>query len=631
MSAIFGLIHLDDSPVSPQDLSAMRAAMAEWGSDAGGTWLDGTAGLGCLIRFDTPESRYEDLPMHSERGFALTAEARLDNCPELAVELGLLQSEVQPPSDGTLIHRAYEKWGAQAPRHLIGDWSFAAWHPEEKRLFLARDHFGNTALYYYSDGRRFAFASSRNALHALGLPRRLNEFYLACVLTSWSAHHGSQTIELDLHRLPPAHTLELVAGSFQIDEYWRLQDVAPLQLSASAEYAEAFLPIYDRAVRDRLRADRGLGVMLSGGLDSGSVTSLAARALLARGGRLKAYTSAPIRDVTHTVDGNRFGDEVPFARAVASSLGNVDLVEIRSLEITPIQGIRRALQIHHEPSHASSNTYWIIDVLSTAARDGVGCMLTGQGGNATISWTGMPFSRRTRRLIAVRRWKAAIQRLAYPHLPVSWIRAMRHRLHDHSIDWTHTAILPDFALRIRLAEQYIEGTGTTTNPEEWHSPLQQRYATIMPGRSFGGAIWAEYGAAHGLEVRDPTFDKRVMEFVLAVPEREFSGPNGSDRWLIRSAMNGLMPDQVRLSARRGRQAADLGFRLLRAATEVEAALDEIAASHLAREYLGLERMRSVWKALQQDVNAVTTHQAVTILTRGIMAGLFLKQFESPGS
>jgi len=631
MSAIFGLIHLDDSPVTREELGAMRSAMAEWGPDAGAMWSGGPAGLGSLIRFDTPESVQEHTPVQSPQGFVLTAEARLDNRAELAAELGLIATETAGLPDGDYILRAYEKWGSQAPAHLLGDWSFAAWHPQEQRLFLARDHFGNTAIYYYSDARRFAFASSRNALHALEIPRRLNEFYLACGLISWSAHHGSQTIELDLHRLPPAHTLEIVGNSLRTNEYWRLQDVAPLHLRTSAEYAEAFLPIYDRAVRDRLRADHGIGVMLSGGLDSGSVASLAARALREQGGRLKAYTSAPTQDVTHTVDGNRFGDEVPFARAVASFLGNVDMVEIRSREITPIQGIRHALKILHEPSHASSNAYWIIDLLASAARDGVGCMLSGQGGNATISWTGMLFSRRIRRLLAMRRWKAALQRLVYPHLPVRWIRAMRHRLHDQNIDWTHTAMLPDFAQRIHLAERYIEGTGTTTNPEEWLPPLQHRYATIMPGRSFGGAIWAEYGAAHGLQVRDPTFDKRVMEFVLAVPDREFTGQNGSDRWLIRAAMNGLMPDQVRLSARRGRQAADLGFRLLRAAAEVEAALDEIAASRLAREYLGVERMRSVWKALQQDVNAVTTHQAVTILTRGIMAGLFLTQFESVGT
>jgi asparagine synthase (glutamine-hydrolysing) len=208
------------------------------------------------------------------------------------------------------------------------------------------------------------------------------------------------------------------------------------------------------------------------------------------------------------------------------------------------------------------------------------------------------------------------------------VRRLRHVLHRDSLDWSHTAIHPEFARRIGLAQKYIEGSGTITNPEEWLPAIQHRYAIIKPGESFLGAIWAENSAAHGLEVRDPTLDVRVMELTLSIPDHIFAGPDGSDRWLIRTAMNGLMPDEVRLSRRRGRQAADLGYRLLNSASEVEAALAEIAASPLAPEYVSLPRIRAVWDDLRQGVDARSTHQSVTILTRGIMAGLFLKQFES---
>ena len=603
----------------------MRSAMQEWGPDAGGTWREGPAGLGSLILFDTPEAAYEKTPLRSAQGFVLTAEARLDNREELCGEVGIPASERPRLADGDLILRAYEKWGENAPQHLLGDWSFAAWHPKERRLFLARDHFGNTGLYYYQDERRFAFASSRKALFALGIPRRLNEFYLACVLVSWTAHHGAQTIELDLHRLPPAHTLTLADGSVRVNQYWRLEDTPELRLRSSQEYVEGLLSIYDRAVRDRLRSYRDIGVTLSGGLDSGSVTSLAARALREHNKRLRAYTSVPIHDVGGTVDGDRFGDELPFAEKTAAFAGNVDLIPIGRQGFTPLQAIRRSLEIHEEPGHAAGNLFWILDLLATAREDRIGVLLSGQGGNATISWTGIDRARILNQLAKRGRWGRVFQQLIYPHVPLPMLRGARHALRRDRLDWSRTAINPDFEHRIGLGAKYIDGSGGTSNSEDWHTPRQQRHAIIKPGKSFLGCIYAENGAAHGLEIRDPTLDRRVTEFTLSIPDREFTGPDGSDRWIMRSVMQDIMPDEVRLNRRRGRQAADLGQRLIDSAAEVEDAFHEIEGSAMAKAHLSLARMHEAWRSIRQEINQRTTHQAVTILTRGLMAGLYLSR------
>ena len=82
------------------------------------------AGLGSLILFDTPEAIHEKLPLQSSQGFVLTAEARLDNRDELCSEMGIPHPERPRLADGSLILRAYERWGESTPQHLIGDWSF---------------------------------------------------------------------------------------------------------------------------------------------------------------------------------------------------------------------------------------------------------------------------------------------------------------------------------------------------------------------------------------------------------------------------------------------------------------------------------------------------------------------------
>jgi asparagine synthase (glutamine-hydrolysing) len=628
MSGIFGIIHLNDLPVSEKEIETMHSVMAEWGTDVSNVWINDSAGLGSLVSFNTPEAVYEKLPLQSSQGFIMTVEARLDNREEILSLLDNTQLVSRSIPDGEVIMRAYEKWGKFAPDHLLGDWSFAAWHTREKKLFIARDHFGNTSIYYYHDHRRFIFASSKKALLSLGIPRRLNEFYLACLLISWPAYHGPQTIELDIQRLPPAHTLTLQATHLSTEQYWHLEDTPLLNLKNSQEYIEGFLSIYDQAVRDRMRTHYPLGVTLSGGLDSGSVTCLMAHTLKKKNKRFKAFTSVPLYDVTNTVNHeHRFGDELPFAQAVVSHAGNIDLMQIQAKTISPIRSIRHGLEIHVCPVHAAGNLYWIYDLLETAQKNGVGTLLTGQGGNATVSWDGHNKFRIMKKLLKQREWKSFLQLLIYPFIPLPLLHRFYGAFRKGNLNWDGTSINPDFAQRIDLASQYIHGMGTLSNPGLWQNPLVLRNSIIKPGASILGDMWAENGAAYNLEIRDPTLDKRVIEFTFSIPDREFTGPDGTDRWIIRTAMQKLMPDQVRLNFRRGRQASDIGQRLLASAPEVNAALEQVEASELAQKYLAIQHMRGVWEDLHKDVNHHNTNQTITILTRGLMAGLYLIDFE----
>ena len=186
MSGIFGLVRLDGAPVGDA-LATMRAAMPRWGPDGFGEWCDGRAALGQARRLSLPESRFEHLPaVDDEAGFAFTAAGRLDNRDALVAELRL-RDRGRGVGDGERDDGRVPPLGhAGAPRRLLGDWSFAAWHPAQRRLFLARDQLGQTALYYHCDATVAAFSSSLRAVLALGVtPVRLDELYLAQYLISW--------------------------------------------------------------------------------------------------------------------------------------------------------------------------------------------------------------------------------------------------------------------------------------------------------------------------------------------------------------------------------------------------------------------------------------------------------------
>jgi len=196
------------------------------------------------------------------------------------------------------------------------------------------------------------------------------------------------------------------------------------------------------------------------------------------------------------------------------------------------------------------------------------------------------------------------------------------RRHRMPVDWHRgSAIHPNLAKRLHLLERKLNDT-----MEFARTPLEKRYRILLPGRSFTGAFNAQAGAAHGLEIRDPTADARVLAFTFSVPDSVFIDPKtGMDRWLIREAMRDRLPDVVRLNRKMGRQAGDLVPRLRACAGEVDAALDELALGPAA-EYVDVSYMREVWAMVKTKDTPETFRKSVTVLTRGIMAGLWVNDF-----
>jgi asparagine synthase (glutamine-hydrolysing) len=628
MSAIFGIVHLDGQPVDLASLQAMQGAMQYWGPDGSGLWHAGAVGLGQLMLHNTPESLYETMPLHSRSGdLVLTASARIDNRDELCEALSVPYPERATTPDGALILKAYERWGAACPDHLLGDWVFAVWDGRRRRLFIARDHHGLTGLYYYHSPRLFLFASCLKGLLALPtVPRRLHELRLVQVITSWP-EHGAPTAYEEILRLPPAHALTLTADRLDVRQYWRLEDAPDVRCKLDQEYVEAFLTLYTEAVRCRLRSHRPVGATLSGGLDSGSVCALAARELRKTGRRLLAFSSVPLYDPSPWLSSNRIGDETPFIEATSQFAGNIDVHHIQAAGVSPLQGIRRALWLHDEPGHAAGHQYWMTALLATAQQHNIGTLLIGQNGNATISWAGRPSAADPLVFFKEGRYRQALRSLVRVLLPVV-CRGWYARLKAGKDPWKNYAALNrELALRLDLT-RLMRSRGHEPAIIMPNDSRAARYRILKPGRSLVGALWQESGAAYTMEVRDPTCDKRILEFCLRIPDDQYHR-NGHNRWLIRRAMEGILPPPVRWNTRRGLQAADIGQRILDSQEEIAAVLARLERSDLARHYLDLPLLQQVFRSLQRHIDPQSTNASNNILLRGLMAGLFLLCFDAP--
>jgi asparagine synthase (glutamine-hydrolysing) len=614
MSDLCGVIRFD-GPVAPHEIDAMRNALPR---THGETWVGDGIALGGPIVRRTDEC-------------VLLAIARLDNADELRAEFG------REVDDAELVARAYERWGENAVHHLLGDWCFAAWHPRERRLVLARDQYGGTAMLYFASERMFAFAPSAKALFAVGVPRQLNELRISQLLSFWTVD-GAATAFEGVRRLQPSFLATVANGAANVRQYWRLEDSPPVHFTSDDDYVARFVELFANAVRVRLPANEPVATQLSAGLDSGVVTAHAARQLHERGERLTAFTSVPIYKEQAAAEWRQtLIDEWPLAHRTAEWLGNVDHVAIDGGALTPLRAVLRFLDEHGEPEVAAPNYFWNLAMLDEAARRGIRTLLTGAMGNVSVSWPGHPapaFRAAMRGDLrtaarAVAGWQAST-RLSWPrtiwHTLVrpAQVEAKRKLARVRSPRFEAGPFInPAFAQRLDLATRardagWIAKLATGTAEE-------LRFGVATPGVAPGNSYY-ELLARTGVTMLDPTADLRLIQFCHRVPERLFSHPQ-ANRWLMRRGAEGLLPPEVQWNAWRAVQSADAAHRLRAEAAAVEAIVARIEASPRAHEYLNVAHLRSEWSAINDPNERYPSRAAFRFLPL-LMTGEFLARLDS---
>jgi len=561
--------------------------------------------------------------------------ARLDNRRELIALLDLSQAEWGSASprdadhdDTHLIHRAWLRWGEDCVERLLGDWAFAIWNQRSRSLFLARDHYGITSLYYALGARHFGFASELGDLLALDLVApQLDEGHLARLLLCWPATNGAGTVRVGVQRLPPAHCLHLEDGRLRQRQYWFLERTPPLVIRDRREAVEGFLEVFDQAVACRLRRDDGgkVASTLSAGLDSGAISVTAASQLAQKGERLQAYTAVPSGDVT-TLAGNRLGNEWPLAAAAARWQGQIDHHPVTADALSPLQGFRQALAIHGEPQHAAANMDWLICLNRAAVDQGCTVLLIGQFGNGSISWQGRLSSQPGPVL-----WRhfgpgVWLRERIRPMVPPVWLRDWQqwrlagHPFPPHFRLGEGSALNSELLKRLDL-ERHWRSDGANLPPR---TAIAERCRFLRPGSMHAGALHAEAGRAAGLEVRDPSADARVLSYTWSLPDRVFIDPEtGKRRWLLREAMAGRLCEAVRTNEIRGLQGADRVLRLRKERQDVETALERLAHSPLAQTILDVSMLTDSWRRIERQEDDRTVGLTATSWSRAMMMGLFL--------
>ena len=551
--------HSVKHPLAQADLDVMTDRLTHRGPDDRGTWLaeDGLVGLGHrrLSILDTSSAGRQPMSFGQGR-YWITYNGELYNFPELKRELAGLGHVFVTNCDTEVLLAAYAQWGRDCLKRLRGMFAFVLWDQKEKSLFAARDRLGIKPLYYHRDGASTVFASEPKAILANGLVKRevwpdaLQDYLVYGFVPE------PRSIYKNVFKLPPAHWLALKGGSLETGSFWDLGFAE--ESLGEAEWLEKLNACLDDAVESHLISDVPVGAFLSGGIDSSAVAASLAR--LGSGETNLFCVGFAEQDF----------DETPKARQVAAHLG-LGLEEIRVESGTLEQDLALLADIQDEPfgDYSSLPTMHLCRV--TAQR--VKVALSGDGGDENFAgyagyrhaWKRMRGQglrtdrdmRHDRRLTPYELrgpvwwspWAGTLDRAAsllpaisrhYVQRNLASVGPVEHYLRRNG-HWQ-----PEEAAR--LLRKQSTGHPYWAHLDSWQDELDPVNQTlnlglkvVLPGRMLTKVD--RLSMAHGLEVRVPLLDHRLVELAASIPV-SLKMKGGVLKYLFKKSLSTSLPAEI---------------------------------------------------------------------------------------
>lgn len=282
MCGIAGVLNFNREPVSPLLLKRMTDAIAHRGPDGEGHYIDGPLGLGHrrLAIIDLSAAGHQ--PMATESGrFVIAYNGEVYNFNELRIELEAKGHRFRSRTDSEVVLKALEHWGEDALTRFNGMFALALWDKERKELLLARDRYGIKPLYYVQVGSKFLFGSEIKAILADPAYRTAMDHDGLLEYLTFQNFFTDRTLFKDVRLLPQGSYMRVSApgGAAASVKYWDYLFEEPQSPADDEEYVEELDRLFSQAVSRQLISDVDVGTYLSGGMDSGAITALAARQL----------------------------------------------------------------------------------------------------------------------------------------------------------------------------------------------------------------------------------------------------------------------------------------------------------------------------------------------------------------
>ena len=552
-----GIAGIVQQSVDRRDVDLMLAMLSHRGPDELGTYTDDAVGLG-TARLAIVDIENGQQPMrHEETGVVIAYNGEVFNYLELRDELQSAGCHWHTSSDTEVILQLYLRYGKSFPKRLNGQFAVAIWDPRDQTLVLARDRFGICPLYYYSDPKRFAFASEIKALLTMPeVPKQLSARAIDQVFSFWVPVTGTTAFE-GIHEVPPGHVMVYQSRTgLRGEPYWQwsFPDHQPQSSLDFPQAQEALRAELGQAIALRLRADIEVGSYLSGGIDSSAIVALGTRLQPAG---LRTFSIA---------FGDESYDEREFQDIVAAHCSTQHQCVECNLE--DIDRVFEQAVFHAEVPlfrTAPSPLYLLSKSVHAA---GIKVVLTGEGADEILLgydlfrevklrrfWQRQPDSQIRPQLF--KRLYAYLPQFANPRYANLAIQSFKSNLmsdspfYSHLLRWSNNAankIYFSDGLRKTLSDYECLDELRATLPADYFAVGdidQAQYLEIVT--LMRGYLLASQGdrmmMAHSVEGRFPYLDHQFVAFAGGLPKK-YKIPGLRDKLVLREAFRSLLPQTI---------------------------------------------------------------------------------------
>jgi asparagine synthase (glutamine-hydrolysing) len=499
MCGIAGIFNVNGLPVAPPVLRKMTDAIAHRGPDGEGFYVDGFIGLGHrrLAVIDLSSAGHQ--PMTTPDGqLVISYNGEIYNFRELREELESLGYRFRSRTDTEVLLYAYAEWGEKVLERLNGMFAFAIWDKRRQELFLARDRYGIKPLYHTQRGHTFLFGSEVKALlvHPAYAPRMDKEALLEYL--TFQNFFTDRTLFDGVRLLPAGCCASLALGGSSlgpIRRYWDYGFQERDDPGDAREYLEELDRLFCRAVNRQLVSDVDIGAYLSGGMDSGSITAVAAR----RFPNLRSFTCG--FDL-HSASGLEIACDEREKAELMSYLFKTEHYEM-VLKAGDMERVLPALTWHlEEPRVGQSYPNFYVAQLASKF---VKVVLSGGGGDELFG--GYPW-----------RYYRAVVNDDFEHYIDKYYLYWQRLIPNKDIKEVFRPIAADVVgvwTRDIFRDVFAKHAAALTRPEDYinHS-LYFEAKTFLHGLL---VVEDKMSMAHGLETRLPFLDNDLVEFAMRLP------------------------------------------------------------------------------------------------------------------
>jgi len=580
LSAFAVIYECSNTPADPGVLERVMERLKHRGPDGSDVFIGNRIAMGHWHFWTTPEEVEERQPLTLDgMPFRIVFDGRIDNRPELLSQLGMTSSDEALLSDAALVLHAYARWGADCLQHFIGEFAFAIFDERRAELFCARDALGDRTLFYSIKGARFVLASEPWAVAGADTSAsQLNETAVAHYFALKATEDG-QTLFKNVYELMPAHGMIINASGQRSWRFWQPDPSRKIRGRSDAEYAEEFRSLLDESVRCRLRSNTPVGVLMSGGLDSTSVASLAARRL----------APTPLTTISYVFDEWKDCDERIYIDAMKSRW-NICSIQIPCDDAWPFKNWS---DWPHNPNYPEGNPYRLLKerAYARAGQAGLRVLLTGGFGDhlysAGVDWLAD--------LLVERRLVEAVRELSlyfrYAGLRWTFQSGFLQRVAKR---WLAAVPGGQKIKRRRTVSAWLTSFsdqqifGGSSDAEPGFGPYENM---LGPTAALSSSAEIFHASRHALELRHPYRDRRLVEYVLSLPAYQLYYHDLNKR-VLRSAMQGILPDIIRFRL----QPTSLGTLFLQGVKREKSAVETLihASAAVWRKFIRADWLSAHW-------------------------------------